>query len=253
MKGASKFYQRGLALFVAICMAIAIPMAYAVVKNVSIVDNQGNSLANTKVTIVFPDGTEVEEETDDDGMLIYDFPDDGDYTINYPGGQTTVNVSGGIATWVWVAAGVATAGAAAGIYAIVDDDSDGGGSGGGGTVDPCQGNTFNFINGLTATVSSNPGGHPNNFPGDWEFFCDPGVDLRIINVSTGNMSVDWMCPVGTGGACNASVDCLYEGISTICELTSTIGASTWSGQMTAGSDGGLPGGQAITVDFNATL
>ena len=82
-------------------------------------NSDGDALANTKVTIVFPDGSEVEEETDDDGMLIYDFPEDGDYVINYPDGSMTVAVSGGIPVWVWVAGGVAAAGIT---YAIVDDD-----------------------------------------------------------------------------------------------------------------------------------
>jgi len=52
------------------------------------------------VAIVFPDGTEVEEETDDDGLLIYDFPDDGDYVINYPDGSMKITVGGGVPTSV---------------------------------------------------------------------------------------------------------------------------------------------------------
>lgn len=72
-----------LALAMSACLALLIPSAYAVVKNVTVVNEDGQALANTKVNIVFPDGSEVEEETDDDGMLIYNFPNDGDYVIKH--------------------------------------------------------------------------------------------------------------------------------------------------------------------------
>ncbi len=74
------------------------PSGHAVVKNVSLTGSDDSSLANTRVTIVFPDGSEQQEETDDKGVLIFDFPTDGDYSIRYPGGEKTVSVTGAGAT-----------------------------------------------------------------------------------------------------------------------------------------------------------
>jgi len=38
-------------LIVSVCLILLIPTAYAVVKNVTVVNNEGQPLANTKVTI----------------------------------------------------------------------------------------------------------------------------------------------------------------------------------------------------------
>ncbi|MGI9343688.1 MAG: outer membrane beta-barrel protein [Gammaproteobacteria bacterium] len=70
------------------------PATHAVVKDIQITDTNGKSLPNTKVTIVFPDGTQREEESDDDGVLYFDFPADGDYELRHSGGTQTVNVTG---------------------------------------------------------------------------------------------------------------------------------------------------------------
>ena len=99
----------GLALLAGFCLFLLAPATYAVVKDVGIVDGNGNSLANTRVTIVFPDGTEQVEESDDNGMLVFDFPSDGNYRIRHSGGEQTVTVtgagaaasSGGFLAWSW--------------------------------------------------------------------------------------------------------------------------------------------------------
>jgi len=274
MKCADLFLKRCLALTLAVCLALYVPAVFAVVKNLSIVDGQGNSMPNTKVTIVFPDGTEVEEETDDDGMLYYNFPDDGEYVVKYPGGQMAVNVSGtggGLSTGQMVGAGAAAIaiigiGVAASDSGAKSSDSSsssssssdpGGSSGSGGTTadEACQGDTFNFIGGLMTTVTSNDGNHPNNFDGDWEIFCDPGMDPRILYVGSNQLNVEWNCSAGSVNDCVATTDCSYQGFSTTCQLDSSFFATPpeWNGTMTAGSDGNLPNGQPITVSFSTPL
>jgi len=255
MKGASKLRERTLALLMAICMAMAIPAAYAVVKNISIVNSQGTALANTKVTIVFPDGTEVDEETDDRGMLIYDFPGDGDYMVNFPGGQIAVNVSGGISTWQWVAGGAV---AAAMVTAVVvannnsssnNNGSSGGSSGGSGGTDTCPSKGAFTV---STSVVSNPGNHPpTEFDGLWDISCSAGQANVIFS---GSASVNFACTVDSSGNCDAgATDCSYAGIPTTCSLSSTFSGSSWTGQMSAGLDGALPpgsgSGQPIVVSF----
>ena len=253
MKRMTRLHERCMALLVAICIAIAMPAAYAVVKNISIVDNQGNSLANTKVTIVFPDGTEVEEETDDDGMLIYDFPGDGDYTVNYPGGQMAVSVAGGIPTWVWVAGGVAAAGTAWGIYEVVDDDSDNpssGSSGGTLATGTCSATSFN----ISTSVVSNPSSHPiDGFDGQYTISCPTVPEIAQVMHSSGsgaNAGVTWNCTLDSSGNCNEGpTDCTYNGLMTTCSVASQFSGRGWSGTMSAGLDGMLPGGGTIVVSF----
>lgn len=258
MNVSSDSIRQYLVLLMAIALAAVAPGVNAVVKNVTVVNADGEPLANQTVTIVFPDGTEQEEETDDDGILIYDFPEDGDYVVKYEGGEMAVAVSGGIPTWAWVTGGVVGGAAViAGGIAIADDDDDpvspGGGGGGGGNADPCSGASVLIVS-VATTIASNPGGHPDNFAGDWEISCADLPTLALFPISTaGPIGLTFSCAPGTGGACSSNVDCQYNGISTFCELSSTIGASSWSGQMTAGSDGNLPGGEAITVNFDATL
>lgn len=254
MKGASKLRERTLALLIAICMVLAMPAAYAVVKNISIVNSQGTALANTKVTIVFPDGTEVEEETDDRGMLIYDFPGDGDYMVNFPGGQIAVNVSGGISTWQWVAGGAVAAAMVTAVVVANDSGSNntgssGGSSGGSGGTDTCPSKSaFN----VSTSVVSNPGNHPpTEFDGPWDISCSAGQASVIFS---GSSSVTFACTVDSSGNCNAgTTDCSYAGFATTCSLSSMFSGSGWSGQMSAGLDGALPpgggSGQSIVVSF----
>ena len=254
MKNLAINRERMLAIALAICLACLLPAAHAVVKNVSIVDGDGNALANTKVTITFPNGDTVEEETDDDGTLIYDFPEDGDYTIDYPGGSMAVSVSGGIPTWVWVAGGVAAAGIT---YAIVDDDDDsssssgdsssgGSGSGGSSTGGTCVDDTFNIV---VQSVISNPGGHPtDDIEGMWEHFCSDGL-VTIVQQS-GTLNAPWECLIGTDGSCNVGPTiCSIGGNTTTCSLDSTIIDFDWSGTMIGGLDGMLPGGQPVELTF----
>ena len=268
----SAMFERCLALMLAISLALFVPAAFAVVKNLSIVDGEGNSLANTKVTIVFPDGTEVEEETDDDGMLYYDFPDDGQYTVKYPGGQMAVNVkAGGLTTGQWVGAGLATA-TIIGVGVVASDSgtksSDSSSSSysppsdpGGGSSPPsfdvsiCNMATY----AMSTTVVSDPGNlaPSDSFDGNYEVTC-PGpaqTDANITSQAGGGPSPAWSCSIGSGGDCDSfQAICSWNGTTTTCSLGSIFSSSPpdWTGIITVGEDLALPGGALLIFDFTAT-
>lgn len=252
MKDANTCRERWLVLIVAVFLALLTPVSYAVVKNVTVVDSNGNALGNTKVTIVFPDGTEQEEETDDKGMLIFDFPGDGDYKLVYPGGSMGVTVGGGVPTWAWVLGGAAVAG---GVAVAVDDDDDDSSS----SSDPSgsSGCTAGMYS-VSTSVISNPDDHPDVFSSTWDVGCSPG-GIFIDKISSSGNAISFSC--SDANSCNESgASCTFLGsFNTTCSLTSSFGSSGWSGTMSGGDDGGLPDtnmdgmNQPIQVNFTGTL
>lgn len=255
MRDAAKIRERGLAIIMAAVLALLTPVTYAVVKNVTVVDSNGNALGNTKVTIVFPDGTEQEEETDDKGMLIFDFPGDGEYKLVYPGGSMGVSVGGGVPVWAWVLGGAAAAG---GVAVALDDDDDSNSSGSGGS-DPGSGSgaCVTGMYSVTTSVESNPDMHPaNEFDGTWEVFCNAS-DTNVVQIS-GNAAAGFTC--SPGNTCNDSgALCSIGGFTTTCSIMSTFGTGGWSGTLSGGDDGALPdtnmnmSNEPVLVLFNGTL
>jgi hypothetical protein len=278
MKRLQTLLARCLVLALAVCLVTFVPATWAVVKDLSIVDGEGKSLANTKVTIVFPDGTEVDEETDDDGMLYYDFPEDGEYMIRYPGGQMAVNVGGGgggMSTGKMIGAGAAAV-AIIGIGVAASDSgrdsdsssssssssspggstggSDPGGSSGSSSFDASVCNAVTYS--VTTTVESDPGGHAafDTFDANYEIFCNSGpTQATIVSQAGSGPSPNWSCDIGTGGDCiSFQAICGWSGgTPTVCTLDSNFSASApgWSGTMTVGEDGALPGGQPAVFSF----
>jgi hypothetical protein len=76
---------------------------------------------NTSITIELPDGTKVEEETDDDGKLVYLFPK-GKSTLTWAGGSKVVKAGWTAGKTAGVTAG-GIVGAVAIATALDDDDS----------------------------------------------------------------------------------------------------------------------------------
>ena len=277
MKHTQTIIRQCIVLLLMLCLAA--PGAFGVVRNMSIVDMQGNSMPNTKVTIVFPDGTEVEEETDDDGFLYYDFPADGEYIVKYPGGQMNVDVferKGGKGKWIAIGAAAVVAGgvalAAGGGSSSSDDSysapsstsgysppsgSSGGGSSGS-SPDPvssppsydvsvCNEGVFS----VTTSVQSDPGGHApfGSFDGNWEVFCQGTTQANLTQQSSG-AAPPWSCNIGSGGDCDAGPTiCSWGGVNTQCSLTSQFTQTGWNGVMMAGVDGALPGGDPVSFSF----
>lgn len=144
-------------------MSVFATTAHAVVGNVLIVDTSGQAIPDQTVTIVFPDGKTTKEGETRKGILIFDFPNDGNYRIRWAGGETTHVVTGagaaagGIGTMGWVAGGLGLAAATTGLIGRDggggDDDGDSGSpGGGGGGVD----GTYQ----CSASQVSNQDGHP---------------------------------------------------------------------------------------------
>src|SRR5690606_7924941 len=99
--------------------------AWAVLTSVPLTAS-GQPLANQTVTITFPDGTTQEEETDDKGILLFDFPGDGKYRISHNGvliKTVDIGTGGGWSTGQMVAGGVVLIGGG-----IALGNSGGGGS-----------------------------------------------------------------------------------------------------------------------------
>ena len=160
-------------LVLALCgsAALAAGSAWAVLQNVPIVSPAGQPVANTTVTIQLPDGTMVEEETDDRGILIFDFPERGDYLIRYPGGELRYTISRAMLRDAGASGGgvnpliPALIGGGAALVAINNnnDDDDGpgaapdgtGGTGGTSSSAPPSGGYT-----CTYTSLSNPDNHP---------------------------------------------------------------------------------------------
>lgn len=123
-----RVFRNGLA---ATTLAVCGTNAWAVVQNVALVNPSGEPVANATVTIVFPDGARDTAETDDDGVLVFDFPDAGDYTIRFPGGEMTYSVDTaavaaasrrGTGRWLGIGAGILAIG---GLTAVLDNNGDG--------------------------------------------------------------------------------------------------------------------------------
>lgn len=246
------------ALVSAIAVLVMVPsqQALAVVKTQLITDAAGKPLANQKVTITFPDGTKKEDESDDKGLVIWDADQAGDYVLEYPGGKMTVSAAagGGGSNWLYPAIGAAAV--IGGAAALDDDNNDSGGSPGGGAAD-CSGTDLAVDwQIITFTVTFNPGGHPSLFANS---FCDlvnaGGSAVNIPCSGSGWTATASNVPILSGCSVDTSLTGTYAGFTTTFSLDATfdVEAGTWSGQISAGEDGGLPGGQAIRGDFTGAV
>jgi hypothetical protein len=148
--------------------------AHAVVQNVAIVNSSGQPVANSTVTIVFPDGTEKEGKTDRKGLLIFDFPNNGNYVIRFPGGQMSYTATGidmaptHASPWLIDSAAVLAVGTAVALDSSNNSNNNsdssgtgstggsGGSGGGGGTGGGSVDGTYSCAFGQT----SNPDMHP---------------------------------------------------------------------------------------------
>jgi hypothetical protein len=150
----------------AMSLLIASGIADAVVQNVKLVDTSGKPVANQTVTIVFPPGvtdskgnTNAKEETDEKGILWFDFPGDGKYRIEHAGGvlEWEVLTAGTPGLDISpLAVGAAIAAVGVGLYAANDDDDDGSPSDGDGSDDDDVAGTYS----CSASQISNPDNHP---------------------------------------------------------------------------------------------
>lgn len=256
-------WKRTLAILAAALLVLGPASAWAVIKNVKIMQD-GKPVANQTVSLRAPSGKAVSSDaqgqpfvTDANGNLEIDLADDdeedGKWMIIWPGGSQALNISaGGVSPWVL---GTAAAVSIAGIVAVADSDNGSDATDDGYTPPGGGGGTPGTIDGdwtmASVNISSNPGGHPNNFPGtSWTATTSgSNLDLGVSSVGiTGTLSGT----VDGSGNFNVSGSCTYQGFSTTCAADGQFdtGNGTWSGNASAGNDGGLPGGQPIDVSFS---
>lgn len=235
------------------------PPALAVVKNIQVISPQtGQPLAGTRIEIFDQQGDKVgEQDTDDKGFLLFDFPGDGRYVLRYPGGTMDVVVKAGIPSWA-VGAGIVTG---IGLVAAASDSGSSGGSGNGGGGGGGGGGGSGIAGSypINASVNSNPDNHPNLFNGancnvtlsgsTLTFSCSgAGLSFTASGTLESNNSFSLL---GTG---------TYAGFSTNFAVGGMWNPATnsFAGTMIAGEDGALPDSnmnmvhEPISVAFSAT-
>jgi len=250
---AHKHLRHVMAFFITCCVALISPLTYAVTKHISLTGANGQALANTTITIKFPDGTTKEEDTDDRGILIFDFSSNGKYKLLDPGGKViqTVSISGAAgASGVAAGAVAATAGVVV-IGAVAASQSTGGSgnsSGSGMMADPSG--TY----ALTFSVASNPASHPDLLTGQSiNINLSYGSGSLVISQTTSVPNYTDTSGSLSGTNISTSGSGSYAGFSGIqAQLNVTYNASmgTFSGTYSQGTAGGLPTGQAITWNLN---
>jgi len=213
----SRAPSRCVARLLAVGLAGVAFSAGAVVQNVAVVNSAGEPVANSTVTIVFPDGTEKEEKTDRKGILIFDFPNDGNYHIRFTGGQMAYTVTGageaaerGWGTTEWVALGTVVA---AGTVAAL---SAGGGDGGSDSSyePPTGGGTGGTVAGTyncTFTQTSNADNHPTGSLNGAYSVAENGSNLNLSH-SSGSTSLNASGPLN-GMATNYSGNGTFQGFN----------------------------------------
>lgn len=233
------------------CLIMFSPVtSHAITKSISIVGVNGQPLPNTTITITFQDGTKEEEDTDDKGILIFNFKSKGEYVLTDPTGNVVKTMSiTGMGTDAKVAIG-------AGVLAILamasnsdsnstnESDSNSSSTANPESASPASEESSavslagNYI--VNYALVSNPGGHPDLIPENTQ------VEVKIQG---SNITFYEMRMHGTHDGVNfvATSTGSYAGYSTSFVFEGSQNTSTGqiSGTLTIGGDGKLPGGQPI--------
>jgi hypothetical protein len=263
-------------------LMILAPTANAITKHLSMTGGNGQPLAKTTtITIKFPDGTKKKKDTDDKGILTFNFNKNGIYTLYDPAGNVirTVSVAGsGVNTTVVTIAAVGAGGLLLLLAATGGDESntnnppaeetgdttgdttgDAGGDTGSGDTDtggeepPAteEGSLAGTYN-VNATVASNPVPHPvliQNLVLQLQII---GTALTIIQLSNNLNFPNQLTGTITNGSFTASANGTYSGIPTFFQLAGAITLIQLAFLINIGSDGSLPSEQAITYDANGS-
>ena len=232
--------KTGLILSVVFTVLIIAAPAGAVVKQLMITGPQGDPVPNVTVSIFADDGSKVGEgRTDDRGMLAYDFPDKGKYTVRWKGGAMTVSISALSAPAV-IAAVVGGAVVVGGISAGGNSDSGPGLSG-------TYSTTFVVIadpslhDGTLALASGSPHNLVVTISGSSITITGP-VGFQTV---TGTMTGSTFTATGFGTAGGA----VGPANADTATMTGTFSGNSWSGTYTYGTGGNLPGGNPVSYSF----
>lgn len=244
------------------------PAANAVTKHLSMVGENGQPMARTTITITFPDGTKEKVNTDEKGILMFDFKKPGTYTLSDPAGNVlkTVAITGsGMSTTAMVTTGALVAiGAIALIAGGSDSDSNSGDSppdegtdppvteppeGGGGGEEGSQAGIYD----VSLSVASNPSNLPvllQQLVLQLEII---GTALTIKQISSNPNFPTQMSGTIADTSFSASASGVYSGFPTFFQMAGSVSVSQGLNFiLNVGSDGSLPDGQAITYNGNGT-
>lgn len=224
--------------------------AAAIVHNVTLISDTGEPVANATVTIVFPDGTQQQQQTNERGVLAFDFPSNGTYVIRYSGGQMSYEVTGagtGLANAKWVGPAVIGTAFAAAVVATQAQGNDGSPSSGSsgsvdGTYDCSFSQTSNADSHPTATLNGNYNvsssgssvsvthsngttnfsasgslsGNSSTFSGSGTFVGNPGASVSgALNFNSGGASgsLEVICDTCPDTNSNMTADPVQGGMS----------------------------------------
>lgn len=243
------------------CFLLVIPLtSHAITKSLSIVGENGQPLTGTIITITFEDGTKEEEDTDDKGLLVFNFKKKGTYTLTDPAGNVvkTVNITGMDSRTKWEIAAAAAATAlilASGSGSDSDpsnpaDQSTDTNTDSGSTTEENESTSSVSLAGtynVNYTLASNPGGHPSLIPAN----TTVDVITQGSNITFSQMGlhgthneVDFVA-TGTGNYAGFVTTFVFQGTQN--PVTGQI-----TGTLVIGGDGKLPGGQPITYNCVGT-
>ena len=259
--------RRVVSLILSIFLVTLAPAANAITKHLSMIGENGQPLANTTITITFSDGTKQEEDTDDKGILMFNFSKSGVYTLSDPAGNVikTVSIAGSgfnskAVTFTAVVAGSALLLAVASSGSSGDSSTDtpaDPGAGDPGSDIPDEEEPVGAGGGLagtynvTTTIASNPGDLPvliDTLVLQLEII---GTQLTILQISSNPNFPSQLSGTIAGESFSASSNGTYGGFQTLFQLAGSItAAQALNFLINIGSDGSLPDGQGVT--YNAT-
>jgi len=248
-------------------LILVAPAANAITKYLSIVGENGQPIASTPITITFPDGIKVVENTDEKGILSFNFSKPGTYTLADPAGNIvkTVSITGsGMSTTAMILTGVAVVGGIALLASGSGDDSSGDTpteppvteppvteppDGDGGGEEGSQAGIYD----VNLVVAGNPGDQP-------VLLRQLVLQLEIIGtaLTITQLSGDPNFPAQMSGTIadtsfTASANGVYSGFPTMFQMAGSVTtAPSLNFILNVGTDGSLPGGQAITYNGTGT-
>ncbi|MGB5224924.1 MAG: hypothetical protein WBM38_09065 [Arenicellales bacterium] len=259
--------HRVLFVLVGMLLVLLAPAANAVTKHLSMVGEDGQPMVNTTITITFPDGTKEKEDTDDKGILKFNFSKSGAYTLSDPAGNVikTVSIAGsGMSTTAMIITGAAVIGGIALLASGSGDDSNSDGTPtdppvteppvteppeDGGETEESQAGIYD----VNLSVASNPGDEP-------VLLQQLVLQLEIIGtaLTITQLSGDPNFPGQLTGTIadtsfTASASGVYSESTTIFQMAGSVTASpSLNFILNVGADGSLPGGQTITYNGTGT-
>ena len=258
--------RRVVSLILSIFLVTLAPAANAITKHLSMIGENGQPLANTTITITFSDGTKQEEDTDDKGILMFNFSKSGVYTLSDPAGNVikTVSIAGSGFNSTAVTLSAVVIGSALLLAAATGSGGDTStdapadpGAGDPGSDIPDEEEPVGAGGGLagtynvTTTIASNPGDLPvliDTLVLQLEII---GTQLTILQISSNPNFPSQLSGTIAGESFSASSNGTYGGFQTLFQLAGSItAAQALNFLINIGSDGSLPDGQGVT--YNAT-